>query len=187
MEILLTEDVSGLGDIGEIVKVKSGYARNFLLPSGFAVEAHSGSSKEIAHKLRQVEAKKKKLKEEAEKSKEDWAKKVITLALRVGSNNRVFGSISAKDIAEKLSTAELEIDRRRILLTEPLRKLGEHSVKIKLHAEVIATFTVKVEATKATDEEERKASEEAMIAFDKAKRKKLQKNEGEESEVAASE
>lgn len=185
MEILLTEDVSGLGDIGEIIKVKSGYARNYLLPRGFAVEAHSGSSKEIAHKLRQVEAKKRKLKEEAEKSKDAWAKKVITLALRMGSNNRVFGSISAKDIAEKLSQEGAEVDRRRILLTEPIRKLGDHSVKIKLHAEVIGTFTVKVEATKATEAEEKKAGEEAMIAFDKAKKKKVEKNSSEVEEASA--
>ena len=180
MDILLTNDVGGLGDIGDIVSVRPGYARNFLLPNGLAVEARAGSSKEIAHKLRQVEVKKRKLKAEAEQAKDDWAKKTITLGLRVGSGGRVFGSLNAKDIAEKLSVDGQVIDRRRILLSDSLRKLGDHTVKIKLHAEVFATFTVKVVPMKATEEEERKASAEAIIALDKAKRKKAEKKSDDE-------
>lgn len=187
MDILLTNDVGGLGDIGEIVSVRPGYARNFLLPNGLAVEARAGSSKEIAHKLRQVEVKKRKLKAEAEQSKDEWAKKTITLGLRVGSGGRVFGSLNAKDIAEQLSVNGPVVDRRRILLTDSLRKLGDHTVKIKLHAEVIATFTVKVVAMKATEEEEKKASADAMIALDKAKRKKAEKMGDEDVEVAEEE
>ncbi len=187
MEILLTNDVSGLGDIGEIVNVRPGYARNFLLPNGFAVESKAGSSKEIAHKLRQVEVKKKKLKIEAEASKTEWAQRVVKLGLRVGNGGRVFGSISAKDISEQLTADGFSVDRRRILITDALRKLGDHTVKIKLHSDVIGTFIVRVEAMKATEAEERKASEEAMIAFEKAKRKKQEKAPTEEAEEEASE
>lgn len=175
MEILLINDVVGVGDIGETVQVKGGFARNYLLPRGLAVEAKAGSSKEIAHKLKMVEIKKRKLKEEAEKSKDEWSKRVVTLSLRQGSKGRVFGSLSAKDISEKLAQDGFEVDRRRILLTDSIRKLGDHTVSIKLHSEVVGTFIVRVEAEQATEADEKRASEEAMIALEKAKRKKAEK------------
>jgi large subunit ribosomal protein L9 len=172
MEILLVEDVAGVGDIGEIVSVKPGFARNFLIPNGSAIEATSGASKTIAHKMKQVVAKKKRLKLEAEKKSEDWNKTVVKVSLRVGSGGKVFGSINAKDIAEALAKQSIEIDRRRILLNEPIRKLGSFKVKVRLHAEVTSEFTLETFAAAATEEEEKSAADEARLQIEIASRKK---------------
>lgn len=184
MDILLIEDVTGLGDIGELVKVKPGYARNFLIPKGFAIEADSGSHKAIKHRMNQIAAKKKRLKEQALKDVEIWKNNNVTLTLRVGSSGKTFGSINTKDIADALkSQKNVEIDRRRIILTEPLRKLGRHTVGVKLHAEVNGTFTVLIEATKATEEEEKQAAEQARAQMEmNSKKKAAKKAEVEETE-----
>lgn len=188
MEILLIEDVAGVGDIGELVKVKPGYARNFLIPKGFAVEANAGSSKAIKHRMNQIASKKKRLKDVALKAVEEWKSYGVTVYLRVGSGGRTFGSINTKDIAEALkSQKNLEVDRRRIILSEPLRKLGRHTVGIKLHSEVNGSFTVLVEATKATAEEEKLAAEQARAQIEANSRKKTSKKaETEESTEEAS-
>lgn len=176
MEILLVEDVAGVGDIGEMVKVKPGYARNYLIPKGFAVEAHAGGSKAIKHRMNQVIAKKKRLKDSALKAVEDWKGYAVTAYLRVGSSGRAFGSINTKDIAEALKTQKnVEVDRRRILLSEPLKKLGRHTVGIRLHSEVNGTFVVLVEGTQATEEEEKRAAEQARIQMEANLKKKTSK------------
>ncbi|HMO17392.1 MAG TPA: 50S ribosomal protein L9 [Oligoflexia bacterium] len=173
MEILLIEDVLGLGDIGQIVSVKPGFARNYLIPKGSAVEANTGSTKAIKHRMKQVSAKKRKLKTEAEKNAGSWANTLAVVSLRVGSGGRVFGSVNAKDIAQSLNEAGIDIDRRRILLPEPLRKLGTFPVKVRLHPEVVAEFKVEVRAIEATEEEVKKAAEETRSQLESASRKKL--------------
>lgn len=188
MEILLIEDVAGLGDIGELVNVKPGYARNFLIPKGYALEADAGSNKAIKHRMNQIAAKKRRLKEQALKDVEVWKGNNVTLTLRVGSGGRTFGSINSKDIAEALKAQKnVEVDRRRVILSEPLRKLGRHTVGIKLHAEVNGTFTVLVEATKATEEEEKIAAEQARAQMEMNSRKKASKKSQEASAEEVSE
>lgn len=182
MDILLVEDVAGVGDIGEVVTVRPGFARNYLIPKGVALEAGAQSAKAIAHKMKQVQAKKKRLKVEAEKKADEWRQLTVSVTLRVGSGGKVFGSINAKDISDALlSQHSLEVDRRRILLTEPLRKLGRFPVTIKLHSEVNSQFTVEISAAAATEEEERRASEEARANIEAAARKKKLKKESEEA------
>ncbi len=177
MEILLVNDVIGLGDIGDKISVKPGYARNFLIPRGFAVEAHAGSSKAINHRMLQIAAKKKKLKLEAEQACEEWKKVTISLTLKVGDGNKVFGSISTRDIAEALNAKGKKVDRRQIILQEPIRKLGKQEVNIKLHSEVIGVFTVDVSAQSALSDEERKAAVDAKSKMDQAKKKRKPKAE----------
>jgi large subunit ribosomal protein L9 len=186
MDILLVDDVAGVGDIGEVVRVRPGFARNYLIPKGYAIEASARSAKDINHKMKQIEAKKKRLKLEAQKLADDWKKIKVTRSLRVGSGGKVFGSVNARDIADALKEqSSIEIDRRRILLAEPLRKLGTFSVAVKLHAEVTSEFSVEITPAAATEEEEKKAAEEARIQIENASRKKKLKEQSEEEPEAA--
>lgn len=154
MKILLTEDVVGLGDIGETVKVKAGYGRNFLIPNGKALEVETKRGKQAQHRARQLEAKKNHLKTKAEDYKTKIEKASVVLELRVATGGKVFGSATSRDIAASLEKLGFEIDRRRIQLSEPIKKIGTHAVKIKLHADVHAEVNVTVNATSATKEEE---------------------------------
>lgn len=173
MEILLTDDVVGVGDIGEKVKVKAGYARNFLIPRGLAIESGSVSGKEIAHKMRQIEAKKKRLRVAAESEAEKIAATRVDLEIRVGTGGKVFGSIGARDIADKLKAQGFEIDRRRIQLGDPIRKPGEYAVNVKLHAEVKQLVKVVVKAIAASQEEEELETQAAKQTIEeKAEAKK---------------
>ena len=175
MHIILTDDVAGLGDIGETVKVKAGYARNFLIPRGLARETGTASAKQLAHWMKQIEAKKKKLKVAALDRAENLSNVKIDLELRVGEHNKVYGSIGARDIAQKLVELGYEVDRRRVLLTEPIKKLGEHKVAIKLHQEVEGLISVMVSARKSTKEDEQQAVAEARNALEE-----ISEEEGEE-------
>ena len=161
MKVLLADDVVGLGDIGETVNVKPGYARNFLIPRKLAIETQSIGANEAQHKIRQVEAKKRRLKGVAEERGKALSELSITIDLRVGEKGRVFGSISARDIAAKLAEIGYELDRRRVLLTEPIKKLGEHTIRVKLHQDVESTVKLLVQPRESTKEEEEKDVEGA--------------------------
>lgn len=145
MEVILREEVESLGTRGQVVKVKEGYARNFLLPRRLAVPA-TEANKKIVERERQSW-----LKKEAKRSADatELAKLlepvVITIRQRAGENDQLFGSVTAKDIADALTAQKFEIDRRKIQLPEPIRQLGEHKVTVKLHSDVTANVTVKVE------------------------------------------
>jgi large subunit ribosomal protein L9 len=154
MKVILTEDVVGLGDIGANVVVRPGYARNFLIPRGLAIETQARSAKSIAHKMLQIEARKRRLKKAAEDFAGNLRSLVLTFSLRVSSGGKVFGSISTRDIAAKLVEAGHDIDRRRVLLTEPLRKPGTHFVKVRLHPEVTVQVKVVIEQLAASKETE---------------------------------
>lgn len=161
MRVILTDDVVGVGDIGETVRVKPGFGRNFLIPRGLAIESESISAREISHRMKQIDAKKKRLRLEAEGEAARMAMAAIELELRVGTGGKVFGSIGTRDIADKLKEQGFDIDRRRVILHEPLRKPGVHGVKIKLHAEVIAEVKVTVKAVAASKEQEEEETEQA--------------------------
>ena len=168
MKIILTDDVIGLGDIGEVVSVKPGYARNFLIPRGLAVESETSNARISAHRMRQIEAKKKKLKGAAEEKAKALRGFTLTLELRTGAHGRVFGSISSRDIATKLAEHGYELDRRRVLLAEPIRKLGSYTVSVKLHPEVASDITVQVNPRESTTEEESKDIETARSSIENA-------------------
>lgn len=169
MEIILREDVLGVGDIGETVKVRGGYARNFLVPRGLAVESGAKNAKKIAHEMRQIQSKKKNLLVEAQALANSIEQALVELSLRVGKGGKVFGSISTKDISEKLKEINFEIDRRRVLLEEPIRKVGTHFVSIKLHPEVKAKLKVVINKAEATKEEEAREAKEARSNLDAVK------------------
>lgn len=168
MKVILTEDVLGLGDIGETVKVRPGYARNFLIPRGVALETGSASAKGLAHINRQIEAKKRKLQKAAEERAKGIRGLVVKVELKTGDKGGVFGSIGAKDIALALHQAGVEVDRKRVLLAEPIRKLGEYPVMLRLHQAVDAEIKVQVVGVEASAEEIQTEVRRARQALDTA-------------------
>lgn len=146
MEIILSESIDGLGEIGAIVNVKPGYARNFLLPKGFAVVADKGSVKQYEHQKRQMERKALKLAKTSEAMKTKIEAVACDFSLRAGEEGKLFGSVTAADIYEKLVAAGVEVDRKKLQLAEPIKSLGEHKVAVKLPASIVAEITVTVAA-----------------------------------------
>ena len=144
MKVILREDVQGVGNIGDILEVAPGYARNFLLPRNKAVEAIDRNLKSVEHAKRVIAEKAKKEKAEFE----EFAKKVsavaVTITVQVGKDDKLFGSVTTKDIAEALAAQGIEVDKRKIHLTHPIKELGMVAVPVKLHSQVTATVNVTV-------------------------------------------
>jgi large subunit ribosomal protein L9 len=146
MEVILREDVVNLGSRGALVKVANGYARNFLLPKRLAVAATASNKKIVeqekeAHLRREVKAQ-----SEAQDLARLMNNTVLKFRHRVGENDQLFGSVTAKDIADELVAQKFHIDRRKVQLEEPIRTLGEHEVNLRLHRDVIVPIKVVVEA-----------------------------------------
>ncbi len=168
MRVVLKEDVVGLGDIGQNVSVRRGYARNFLIPRGLAFEVGTAHAREIAHKMMQVEAKKKRYKGAAEEEGKRLKNLVLKTSLRVGTGGKVFGSITSREISDKCKEQGFDIDRRRVILSEPIKKTGTHYVEVKLHPEVKVQVRVDVEAIQASREEEDKETDEVRTTLESA-------------------
>lgn len=146
MNIILTETVEGLGNIGDQLTVKPGYARNYLVPQGLAVVANLKNLKELEHNKRQLARKMEKQTKDAELLKAQIEKLSYIFALRAGEEGKLFGSVTSLDIAGKLSEQGIEIDRKKIILDDQIKTLGDHAVSIKLAAGIVATINVVVNA-----------------------------------------
>ncbi len=146
MKLILREDVENLGKGGELVDVKPGYGRNFLLPRGLAVPANPKNVRELEHQKKIAEAKAAKLRASAEAVAKRLAETPVTLKRKVGEQEKLYGSVTTLDIAEALAARGLQIDRRSIDLAEPIKTIGEFEVPVKLHSEVVGKARVKVEA-----------------------------------------
>ena len=144
MEVILREHVDNLGRRGEIVKVADGYARNYLLPRKLALLATEGNKKQIEREREKFDAKESEEKKVADAMAARVGGLDIQIARRVGENDVLFGSVTAADIATALEAKGFEVDRRKLQLHEPIKKLGEFDVPLKLHREVVATVKVKV-------------------------------------------
>lgn len=144
MDVILTENVKGLGTIGEVVKVKPGYGRNYLVPQGLAVEASDRNLKELEHHRRQLTRKAEKLSQEAADIKARIEAVSCSFVHKASEEGKLFGSVTSSDIADALAEQGIEIDRRKILLDQPIKVLGEHEVDIKLNAGVNAIIKVSV-------------------------------------------
>jgi large subunit ribosomal protein L9 len=144
MEVILREHVDNLGKRGEIVKVADGYARNYLLPRKLALLATEGNKKQIEREREKFDAKESEEKKVADAMAARVGGLDIQIARRVGENDVLFGSVTAADIATALEAKGFEVDRRKLQLHEPIKKLGEFDVPLKLHREVVATVKVKV-------------------------------------------
>jgi large subunit ribosomal protein L9 len=146
IEIILREDIKSLGQAGEVVRVKPGYARNYLLPQGLAYEATEGNKKRIAAEGRVRAARSQAERGEAEQLANTLGGLSLTLSGKAGEEGKLFGSITSQDIAEALHRQGYSLDRRRIELDHPIRTVGEHVVAIRLHPEVHAELRVSIVA-----------------------------------------
>jgi large subunit ribosomal protein L9 len=144
MEVILREHVDNLGRRGEIVKVADGYARNYLLPRKLALLATDGNKKQIERERVVFEAKEAEERKVAEAIAERMGSVEIQIARKVGETEALYGSVTTADIAEALAAKGFEVDRRKVQLHEPIKKLGDFEVPLKLHREVIATIKLKV-------------------------------------------
>lgn len=144
VQVILSEDVHALGDAGEIVSVKPGYARNYLIPKGMAMIATAERVNEVEHKKRVVAEKMAKdLKDlKAVKAKVDKMK--LEVSAQAGEGGKLFGSVTAANLAELLAEQGLEVDRRKIQLSEPIKQVGVHTVALRLRSDVMAEFEVTV-------------------------------------------
>jgi large subunit ribosomal protein L9 len=146
MRVILREDVDQLGDVGDVVNVKPGYARNFLLPQGLAVVANDRQIKRLSHEKRVIEAGVAKARMSAGAVKKRLDNLVLSIEKAAGENEKLFGSVTAMEIDALLREKGFDIDRRKLQLRENIKALGEYPIAIKLHRDVTATITVNVVA-----------------------------------------
>jgi large subunit ribosomal protein L9 len=144
MEVILREHVDHLGKRGEIVKVSDGYARNYLLPRKLALPATEGNRKHVERERKIMETRETEEKSQAEAVAARLSSIDISIARRVGETEQLYGSVTATDIADFLKGKGFEIDRRKLILPEPIKSIGEHDVPLKLHREVTVPLKVKV-------------------------------------------
>jgi len=144
MKVILKENVESLGKAGDAMKVADGYARNYLIPKGLAVEASSWSLKALEHEKKRIMQKIESERKKAELMIEKLRGVTCTLYRRAGEQDKLFGSVTTKDIEKSLIEQGIEIDRRMIILEEPVRSLGEFPVKIKLQPGVTAEIKITV-------------------------------------------
>ena len=146
MKVILKQNVESLGKAGDLVKVADGYARNFLVPKGLAAEANSRNLKIFEHEKQQILQQAEKIQKQAEETAVRLSAVTCTIARRVGEQEKLFGSVGAKDIEEALAAQGIEIDKKSVLLDEPIKALGEFPVRIKLSAGVTGEIKVVVMA-----------------------------------------
>jgi large subunit ribosomal protein L9 len=144
MDVILRQHVDNLGNRGDIVKVADGYARNFLLPRKLALPATDGNRKHVERERKIVEAREAEEKGQAAAAAARLAAVEIAIARRVGDTEQLYGSVTAADIADYLKAKGFEIDRRKLILPEAIKTLGEHEVPLKLHREVTVPLKVHV-------------------------------------------
>lgn len=146
MKIILTHDVEHVGEVGDIVDVADGYGRNFLIPRGLAIAATASNKRQLEHEQRLREHRILRARKEAQSLAERLQGTPCHFVRKAGEEGRLFGSVTAIDIADALKAAGVAVDRRRIQLEQPLRSLGEHTVSVRLPAETSALLKVTIAA-----------------------------------------
>ncbi|MEW5737291.1 MAG: 50S ribosomal protein L9 [Myxococcota bacterium] len=144
MKLILREDVYNLGKSGEIVNVKDGYARNYLLPRNLAMLANDANVRQLEHEKQVIELRQQKLKGAAQELARKFENASVKIVRKVGEQDKLYGSVTALDIAEALAAAGLKIERRLIHLPDPIRSVGEFEVELRLHREVTTKIKVTV-------------------------------------------
>ncbi len=142
MKVILKEDLETLGKCGDVVEVKDGYGRNYLLPRNLAIAANRGNLRAINELKQQQEMRMAKVRRAAESIKSRIEKASCTAEVLVGEEDKVFGSVTTQNIAELLEAQGIEVDRKKIMLDEPLKQLGVYTVPIKIAADVVANLKV---------------------------------------------
>lgn len=144
MKVILKEDVKSLGKAGDVVNVSGGYAKNFLMPKKLAVEALTENIKALEHQRRIIQEKAKKIKNVSKNLSDRISSLTLSIKARTGEEEKLFGSITSMDIADALKNEGVEIDRKKILLEEPIKRLGSYTVAIKLHPEITSQLNITV-------------------------------------------
>jgi len=144
MQVILKEEVRHLGDVGDVVNVKSGFARNFLFPRGLAIHADPRQVKRVEHEKRLIEARLEKTRSAAEAAAEKFAGFALVVKKSAGEGDRLFGSVTTMEMESLLQEKGFPVERRQISIEEPIKTLGKHQVKIRLHRDVIVDLNVEV-------------------------------------------
>jgi large subunit ribosomal protein L9 len=145
MQVILKEDVEKLGQMGQVVEVKRGYARNYLIPRNLGMEATARNLSQLEHNKRVVSDKIKKVQKESQSLAQKLEQATVTLFHAAGEEDKLFGSVTSMEIAGALLEQGIEVDKRKIVLDEPIKRLGEYKAAVKLAGGVTANVTVKVE------------------------------------------
>ncbi|MFH1077327.1 MAG: 50S ribosomal protein L9 [Pseudomonadota bacterium] len=145
-KLVLKESVPFLGDVGDLVQVKNGYARNYLLPQSKALPALSHNIELMQRKRKQIDIKSAKDQEKALAIKKQLAGLTCTFTAKAREDNKLYGSVSAKDIAEYLAARSIDIDKKMVLLNDPIKAIGSYTISVRLHAEVTADVLLEVVA-----------------------------------------
>lgn len=161
MKVVLLERVENLGAIGDVVTVKDGFARNFLLPREKALRATTSNLKVFEAQRAQIEARNEKAKAEAGKSGEKLDGSTYILIRQAGESGQLYGSVTARDVSDAVQAEGGKVERSQVILNNPIKTLGVHDVQVRLHAEV--TVTVKINVARSPDEAERQARGEDVI------------------------
>lgn len=185
VKLILTQSVHNLGEAGDLVRVKPGYARNFLLPQGKAILATDSRVKELEHNKRIVAEKAARALDDLRAAKARLEAVVLEVTARAGSEGKLFGSVTTAQIAERLGERGFEIDRRRIELREPIKEVGDHEVPIRLHREIQARIKLVVIADGSPAPEEALDAEDHDDREDRRRRRDEERDDDEpESEPA---
>ena len=167
MQVILLERIGRLGQMGDVVKVKDGYARNFLLPQGKALRATKENQADFETRRVQLEARNLELKGEAEKVAAKLEGSTFVAIRQAGDTGQLYGSVSTRDMAEVISKGGFSIDKRQIVLDKPIKTLGLHEARVQLHPEVLVKVTMNV--ARSEDEAERQArGEDVTVVRDEA-------------------
>ena len=149
MKVILREDVQGLGKSGDLVEVREGYGRNYLLPRKLAVTANEKNLRQVEHDKKVIESRQAKLRAAAGDVAAQLAKTEVKLSRKVGEQDKLFGSVTALDIADALVAKGLKVDRRQIVLADPIKAVGTYEVDVKLHHDVVGKVKLEVVAEPA--------------------------------------
>lgn len=186
MEVILREDFMSLGYVGDVVKVRRGYARNYLLPRGIAIEASSANNRALKHQLQGIMSKRMKRKAEAEQFGSVLSQIIVEFTLKLGAQGKSYGAITTRDVEAALKALGYEVDRRQIRLTDTIKAVGLHKAEVKLHSEVTVPVQLKVMAAQPVSPVESAAeggtADEAKKG--RAKRKTRKAESGEEGGAA---
>ena len=144
MKVILKEDVKKIGSMGQIVTVADGFARNYLVPKGLAVEANIKNMKSLEHAKKVIQEKAKKMKASVQDFADRLSKITLVIKAKAGEEGKLFGSVTTMDIAEQLKNEGIEIDKKKISLDEPIKRIGTYAVSIRLHPEVDTQINLQV-------------------------------------------
>jgi large subunit ribosomal protein L9 len=168
MTVVLRADVDSLGRVGDQVSVKPGFARNYLIPQGLAILATPSNLKGFEQERLKLEAKANELRSQAASLEEKLNAAEVVIEVRTGENDKLYGSVTSSMIGDMLAEMGIELDRKKIVLDQPIRALGEYKLPVKLHAEVTAELSVRVVKQGAADEPAEVAEEAAEAPVEEA-------------------